>query len=88
MRCMVLALPVWLAACASQPTAFSRADGAPQDAAQIQLTLEQCKGEGAQNAPAWEGGSIVGAGIALNVSNERRAEIVKACMARHGYLSR
>lgn len=79
-----------LGACASSPETgnFTRVDGRPVEDGQFRAIAAQCKGEGAQDAPGWVGGGVVGMGIALGSSTSKQNDIITACMARHGYITR
>ena len=47
--------------------------------------MAQCKGEGAQNAPGWAGSGLFGV-IAISSSQSKQDDIIKACLARNGYI--
>jgi hypothetical protein len=47
--------------------------------------MAQCKGEGAQNAPGWVGSGLFGV-IAISSSQSKQDDIIKACLARNGYI--
>jgi hypothetical protein len=62
---------------------YTRTDGAPIDAAKQQVTLAQCKGEGATAAVQVNPGGPYG----VVVERARKeAAVVDACMARNGYI--
>lgn len=77
-----------LAACTSTGSAsYQRLDGKIADDNQFKAVMAQCKGEAAQNAPGWVGGGLIGMGIAMNSSATKESDIMKACMARNGYVT-
>lgn len=88
---LVLGAAALAAACStSVPTGagYTRIDGRPVEDGPFRAVAAQCKGEGAQSAPGWVGGGLVGMGIAMNSSANKEADIVTACMARHGFVTR
>jgi hypothetical protein len=77
-------MAISLSGCAAQymnASMYTRADGAPVDAAKQQATLAQCKGEGATAVQVNPPGPI---GVVEGARKE--VAVVNACMARNGYI--
>jgi hypothetical protein len=85
---IMIALPS-LVGCAAAPASYVRADGGSADPAHLEAMLTVCKGEGAitvgDDVPA-KSSVPWAAGQASRTNKE--ATVVKACMARNGYLTR
>ena len=82
MRAFLIAMAIALGGCAAQymnASMYTRADGAPVDAAKQQATLAQCKGEGATAVQ-------VPGPIGVVEGARKEAAVVNACMARNGYI--
>ena len=88
MRALSLAVVLGLAGCATAPTSYLRADSRPTDPAQMQLTLAQCQGEGAASVVDYvPGDGAIPWAFGQASRSSKEAAIVKACMARNGYLA-
>jgi hypothetical protein len=70
-----------LAGCATLPSAWTRADGRPVDAAQLQLDRSVCNGE-MQKANLAAGDSA-----AEFYLSSAEVDVYTGCMAQHGYLA-
>lgn len=88
MRAVTLVVVLGLAACSTAPTSYMRADARPTDTAQMQSILAQCQYEGATSVVDVPGdGAIPPFAFGQGTRASKEAAIVKACMARNGYVA-
>jgi hypothetical protein len=80
-KAFLIAMAIALGGCASNISAYTRADGVPVDPLHQQATLAQCKGEGV-SGPALTDGTVYGA----VAQAKKESTLVDACMARNGYI--
>ncbi len=78
---LVFACCIAVAACASAPPVWTRADGSPVEPTQLQLDQTICHGE-VQKA------DLAGNNDEIELLRAKsRADIMAGCMAQHGYLA-
>lgn len=78
---LVFACCIAVAACASTPPVWTRADGSPVEPTQLQLDQTICRGE-VQKA------DLAGNNDEIELLRAKsRADIMAGCMAQHGYLA-
>ena len=82
MRAYLLGIMLALAACATAPTAWTRADGGPVEPTQLQLDQTICRGEVQKVDLAGNNDEIE------FLRTKFKADIMAGCMAQHGYLPR
>jgi hypothetical protein len=80
-----------LASCASAQPAmtWARADGKPTDPSQLELDATACMGEmqkAKMAATSHDTGNPITDGIAASNQDAQAGDVVKGCMAQHGYL--
>jgi hypothetical protein len=82
MRAYLLGIILALAACATAPTAWRRADGGPVEPTQLQVDQTICSGEVQKVDLAGNNDEVE------FLRAKFRADIMAGCMAQHGYLAR